>query len=89
MCKTKFLQMCSFSITLTSLHSLNLPFQLLSYFIFIAISFIAFFIVFTLILYIITMISCIFRISTQISDRDFKKIVTLVQKQTLSFVTTA
>ena len=26
MCKTKFLQMCSFSITFTSLHSLNLPF---------------------------------------------------------------
>ena len=33
MCKTKFLQMCSFSITLTSLHSLNLPFALLFYFI--------------------------------------------------------
>ena len=26
MCKTKFLQVCSFSIILTSLHSLNLPF---------------------------------------------------------------
>ena len=26
MCKTKFLQMCSFSIILTSLHSLNLSF---------------------------------------------------------------
>ena len=33
MCKTKFLQMCSFSITMNSLHSLNLPFLLLSYFI--------------------------------------------------------
>ena len=33
MFKTKFLQMCSFSITLTSLHSLNLPFLLLPYFI--------------------------------------------------------
>ena len=33
MCKTKFLQLCSFSITMTSLHSLNLPFLLLSYFI--------------------------------------------------------
>ena len=32
MCKTKFLQLCSFSITFTSLHSLNLSFPLLSYF---------------------------------------------------------
>ena len=31
MCKTKFLQMCSFSIILTSLHSLNLSFPLLFY----------------------------------------------------------
>ena len=31
MCKTKFLQTCSFSITLTYLHSLNLSYPLLSY----------------------------------------------------------
>ena len=31
--KNKFLQMCSFSISFTSLHSLNLSFPLLSYFI--------------------------------------------------------
>ena len=37
----------------------------------------------------ITLISRIFRISTQIRDQDFRKIVTLVQKQTLPFVTTA
>ena len=30
-CQTKFLQMCSFSINLTSLHSLNLSFPLLVY----------------------------------------------------------
>ena len=42
-----------------------------------------------MILYITTLISRIFRISTQISDQDFKKIVTLVQKRTLPFVTTA
>ena len=40
-----------------------------------------------MILYIATLISCIFRISTQISDQDFKTIVTLVQKRTLPFVT--
>ena len=44
--------------------------------------------VFILILYIMTLISRIFRISTKIPDQDFKKIVTLVQKQTLPFVTT-
>ena len=33
MCKTKFLQMCSFSIILTSFHSLNLSFPLPPYFI--------------------------------------------------------
>ena len=43
----------------------------------------------TLILYITNLISRIFRISTQIPDQDFKKIVTLVQKQTLPLVTTA
>ena len=37
MCKTKFLQMCSFSIIFNSLHSLNLSFPLLFYFIFTAI----------------------------------------------------
>ena len=31
MCETKFLQMCSFSIILASLHSLNLSFPLLFY----------------------------------------------------------
>ena len=31
MCETKFLQMCSFSIILTSLHSFNLSFALLVY----------------------------------------------------------
>ena len=40
----------------------------------------------TLILYITTLISRIFRTSTQIWDQDFKKIVTLVQ---LAFATTA
>ena len=44
--------------------------------------------VYTLILYIPTMISFIICIYTQIPDPDFKKIVTLVQKQTLPFVTT-
>ena len=44
---------------------------------------------FTLILYIATLISHIFCISTQIPDQDFKKIVTLVKKPTLPFVTTA
>ena len=34
MCEIKFLQMCSFSIILTSLYSLNLKFQLLFYVIF-------------------------------------------------------
>ena len=43
----------------------------------------------TLILYIATLISGIFHIPNQISDQDFKKIVTLVQKRTLPFVTTA
>ena len=33
MCKIKFLEICSVSITFTSLHSLNLSFPLLSYFI--------------------------------------------------------
>ena len=37
MCETKFLQMCSFSIILTSLHSLNLSFPLLFCVIYIAI----------------------------------------------------
>ena len=41
------------------------------------------------ILSIATLISRIFHISTQISDQDFKKIVTLVPKRTLPFVTTA
>ena len=36
-----------------------------------------------------TLISPIFYITTQIPDQDFKKIVTLVQKRTLPFVTTA
>ena len=33
MCKTKFLEMCSFSIIFTSLHSKDLQFLLLYYFI--------------------------------------------------------
>ena len=37
MCETKYLQMCSFSIILTSFHSLNLSFPLLFYVISIAI----------------------------------------------------
>ena len=84
MCKTKFLQMCSFSIIFTSLHLLNLSFLLPSYFISTAIpKFPPWFCTISL------LISHIFRISTQIPDQDFKKIVTLVQKQTLPFVTTA
>ena len=58
MCETKFLQMCSFSIILTSLHPLKLLFLLLFYVIYTAIS--------TLIPCIAILISHIFRISTQI-----------------------
>ena len=84
MCKTKFLQVCSFCIIFTSLHSLNWSFLLLFYLISTAVPkfppwsctlppwFPAFI--------------CIL---PQIPDQDFKKIVTLVKKQTLPFVTTA
>ena len=43
----------------------------------------------TLILYIATLISRIFRISSKIPDQDFKKIATFVQKRKLRFVITA
>ena len=56
--ETKFLQMYSFSIILTSLYSLNLLFPLLFYVVYTAIS--------TLIPCIAILISYIFRISTQI-----------------------
>ena len=94
MCKTKFLQMCSFSITFTSLHSLNLPFLNGN---------LPFHIYYFIIYYFISAATTkfpldslhrhadfpIFCISTQTSDQDFTKIVTLVKKRTLSFVTTA
>ena len=84
MCKTKFLQMCSFSFVFTS------PQHFESI---IVIAFLVHFYcyaeVFTLILYITTLISRIFRTSTQIREQDFKKLVTLVQKRTLPFATTA
>ena len=62
---------------------LNFPFLLLSF------SFPLLYQISALILYIASLISRIFRISIKISDQDFKKIVTLVQKRTLPFVTTA
>ena len=84
MCKTKFLRMCSFSIILTSLYSLNLSFPLLSYVISTAITrFPPWFSTSPP----STLIFHIYRISTQIPDPGLKKIVTLVQKLTLSFVT--
>ena len=42
-----------------------------------------------MIMCITTLISYIFFISTQIPDQDFKKMITLVKKWALSFVTTA
>ena len=69
--------MCSCSVTLTSLHFLNLPFLLLSYFIATAIAKFP-----PWLFYTATLISRIFHIFTQISDQDFKKMVTLVQLRT-------
>ena len=83
MCKTKLLQTCSFIST--SLHSLNLPFLLLFYFISTAISkFPPWFFTYPPPWY-----SAFFLISTKIPDQDFREIVTLVQKRTLPFVTNA
>ena len=52
-------------------------------------SFLLLYLIFTLIPCITTLIPCIFCISTQIPDSDFRKIVTLVKKQTHIFVTSA
>ena len=73
MCKTKFLQMCSFSNILTSLLSFNLSFPLLFYVVSTA----------------IPKVLRIFGIPNQIPDHDFKKIVTLDQERALPFVTFA
>ena len=61
---------------MTSLRSLNLPFLLLSYFISTAIPKFP-----PWLFYIATLISCIFHISTQILDQDFKKIVILFRNE--------
>ena len=83
MCKTKFLQLCLFSIIFTSLHSLNSSFQC--------------FPIWFLLLYLSFHLDSLhrhpdfphFRISSKIPDQDFKKIATFVQKRKLRFVITA